>query len=364
MTKEQRENKETFSLSALRGLFRSYGYAEYRVNRFEDYELYARNRNFLRSDRILTFTDVDGSLKAMRPDVTLSIVRNYTGIPLWKVSYTENIYRPDENGFRQIPQTGLECLGDVDDVMQSEVLMLACRSLAMISDGYLMDLSHLGFVPALAAEAAKGEQGKLLLEAVRQKNTSLIRSICQENGAPEKLQQDLLWTAQAYGGPRPMLERMRQMVRNREMEEACADLERIVKGTVCFLPEAALRIDLSIMDDLHYYNGLIFRGMIQGLPAPILYGGRYDNLLTAMGKEGKAIGFAVYLDLLNEYRREQDKYDADVLLQYGDGDSPEAVIRAIEALRGQGFSVRAQKDGEGLRFRKKVLLGEEVQKDE
>lgn len=359
MTKEQRENSESFSLSALRELFRSYGYAEHRVNRFEDYELYARNKNFLRSERILTFTDTDGSLKALRPDVTLSIVRNYAGIPLWKVSYTENIYRPDENGFRQIPQAGLECLGDVDDVVQSEVLMLACKSLAMISKGYLMDLSHLGFVPALAAEAAEGEQNRTLLEGIRQKNTSLIRSICSENGVPEELLQDLLWAAQAYGEPRPMLARMRKMIRNREMEEACGELERIVSGTACFMPEAALRIDLSIMDDLHYYNGLIFRGMIQGIPAPILYGGRYDNLLSAMGKEGKAAGFAVYLDLLNEFQRNKDQYDADVLLQYGEEDSPEAVIRAIEALRGQGFSVRAQKNGEGLRVRRRVLLGEE-----
>ena len=364
MTKKQRENSESFSLSALRELYRSYGYAEHRVNRFEDYELYARNRNFLRSERILTFTDTDGSLKAMRPDVTLSIVRNYSGIPLWKVTYTENIYRPDENGFRQILQTGLECLGDVDDVMQSEVLMLACRSLAMISEGYLMDLSHLGFVPALASEAAEGERKKLLLEGIRQKNTSLIRSVCDGNDVPGELLQDLLWTAQAYGEPGPMLARMRKMIRSREMEDACAELERIVSGTACFFPEAALRIDLSIMDDLHYYNGLIFRGMIQGLPAPILYGGRYDNLLSAMGKAGKAVGFAVYLDLLSEFQRKKDQYDADILLQYGEKDSPEAVIRAIEALRRQGFAVRAQKNGEGLRIRKKVLLGEEEQKDE
>ena len=363
MTRKQRENSESFSLSALRELYRSYGYADYRVNRFEDYELYARNRNFLRSERILTFTDTDGSLKAMRPDVTLSIVRSFIGIPLWKVSYTENIYRPDENGFCQIPQTGLECLGDVDDVMQSEVLMLACKSLAMISGGYLMDLSHLGFVPALAAEAAEGEQGRRLLEGIRQKNTSLISTVCRETGVSGELLQDLLWAAQAYGEPRSMLPRMRKMIRSREMEEACAELERIVDGTACFLPEAALRIDLSIMDDLHYYNGLIFRGMIQGLPAPILYGGRYDNLLSAMGKEGKAVGFAVYLDLLNEFQKTKDQYDADVLLQYGEKDSPEAVIRAIEALRGQGFSVRAQKNGEGLRVRRKVLFGEE-QKDE
>ena len=124
----ERESRETLLTSRLGSLYQSCGYENTRVNRFEDYELYARNRSFLRSDRILTFTDTDGRLKAMRPDVTLSIVRNYSGEALQKVRYTENIFRSDENGFRQIPQTGLECLGDVDDYIQSEVLMLACRS--------------------------------------------------------------------------------------------------------------------------------------------------------------------------------------------------------------------------------------------
>ena len=44
----------------LRALYRRWGYAPYRVGKFEEYELYARNRSFLLSDRILSFTDTDG----------------------------------------------------------------------------------------------------------------------------------------------------------------------------------------------------------------------------------------------------------------------------------------------------------------
>ena len=355
---DNRYNRESILVSSLGELYLGYGYENCRANRFEDYELYAKNRSFLRTDRILTFTDADGRLKAMRPDVTLSIVRNYGGEALQKVRYTENIFRSDENGFRQIPQTGLECLGEVDDVIQSEVLMLACRSLAMISEDYLLDLSHLGFLTGLVNSISAGETGRKLLEAVRQKNASSLRRISREAGVPPEAEQDLLWALQAYETPQVMLERMKQMICCPEMKEAWQELRRVVDGALCFLPEAKIRIDLSILDDLNYYNGLIFRGMVRDIPVPLLYGGRYDNLLTVMGKEGKAIGFAVYLDLLERFEDEERQYDTDVLLLYGEKDNPLSVIGAMKALREQGFAVRAQRFAEGVRAKKVVKMPE------
>jgi len=57
-----------------------------------------------------------------------------------------------------------------------------------------------------------------------------------------------------------------------------------------------LRIDFSVLGDMNYYNGLAFKGFVEGLPTWILSGGRYDKLMAKMGKQGKAVGFAVYLD--------------------------------------------------------------------
>ena len=61
---------------ALRELYTAWGYQRWRVNDFEDYDLYARNRDFLPGDSVLTFNDFSGRLKALKPDVTLSIVRH------------------------------------------------------------------------------------------------------------------------------------------------------------------------------------------------------------------------------------------------------------------------------------------------
>ena len=67
---------EERAMMALRSLYRSYGYRPFRMSRFEEYEFYMRNKDYLESGRIITFTDTDGKLMALKPDVTLSIIKN------------------------------------------------------------------------------------------------------------------------------------------------------------------------------------------------------------------------------------------------------------------------------------------------
>ncbi len=50
---------------------------------------------------------------------------------------------------------------------------------------------------------------------------------------------------------------------------------------------------------MEYYNGLVFQGYLQGLPRPLLKGGRYDLLMQKFTPGADAIGFAVYLDELD-----------------------------------------------------------------
>ena len=79
---------------ALRSLYRAHGYSQYKMSKFEEYDLYVRNKSFLISDHVITFTDTMGRLLALKPDVTLSIVKNSRDTAgLQKVYYNENVYR-------------------------------------------------------------------------------------------------------------------------------------------------------------------------------------------------------------------------------------------------------------------------------
>ncbi|MGN1418565.1 MAG: ATP phosphoribosyltransferase regulatory subunit, partial [Acutalibacteraceae bacterium] len=120
---------EERAVFALRSLYSKHGYLPYKMSKFEEYDLYVRNKDFLVSDSIITFNDKDGKLLALKPDVTLSIVKNTDDDPLCKqkLFYNENVYRVSgsTHSYKEIMQTGLECIGDIDLYDMTEVLLLA-----------------------------------------------------------------------------------------------------------------------------------------------------------------------------------------------------------------------------------------------
>ena len=290
----------------LRSLYYSAGYRPYRMSRFEPYDLYAQNRSFIAGDRILTFTDRGGKLMALRPDVTLSIIKNYRGGEQ-KIYYSERVYRDDgeTHELREIPQTGIERIGSIDLEAQCEVLTLAADSLALISPDYLLDIAHVGVLTGLLAATNTDETAKAaLLEALRGKNAHRVRAVAGEKGLSSALTETWAVLATLYGSADETLPRLEQLCRNDEMRAATASLAALCAalGTGIHAP----RVDFSILSDLRYYNGVVFKGYVPGVYRDLLSGGRYDGLVEKLGKHSGAIGFAVYLDRLPRDERRTD----------------------------------------------------------
>jgi ATP phosphoribosyltransferase regulatory subunit len=137
---------EERAVYALRSLYRGFGYTPYKMSKFEEYDLYVRNKDFLISDGIITFTDTAGKLLALKPDVTLSIVKNSKDTPsgVEKLYYNENVYRiaKGSRNYKEIMQTGLECIGSIGLYDVCEVLILAVKSLALLDGDWALDISH------------------------------------------------------------------------------------------------------------------------------------------------------------------------------------------------------------------------------
>ena len=70
--------RSELAILELRALYEQYGYREFRMSRFEEYDFYAEYRSFLQAENILTFHDPSGKLLALKPDITLSIAVSYT----------------------------------------------------------------------------------------------------------------------------------------------------------------------------------------------------------------------------------------------------------------------------------------------
>lgn len=315
------------------------GYARYKMNRFEQYDLYVRNKDFLVSDNIITFTDTNGKLMALKPDVTLSIIKNSekTG-EIQRLYYNENVYRVSGStrAFKEITQVGLECIGNIDEYNMFEVLRLACESLAAISDDYVLDVSHMGIIAQLIAEAGlSGEAAKKVVGCIGEKNTHEIKAICEDEGcASEKLCR----AVEISGGAdkaESVLEEICPCEASRELIRLVGALERAgLKGRV--------RVDFSVINDMNYYSGIVFKGFVRRAATGVLSGGRYDSLMRKMGRKSEAIGFAVYLDSL-DMLKPPSGFDVDAVLLYDESDDFERVDIAARALRATGKSVAVRR---------------------
>ena len=331
----------------LRNLFEAFGYSRYKMNKFEEYDLYAENKDFLLSDSVLTFTDVGGKLMALKPDVTLSIVKNSADdLPAFqKLYYNENVYRVDRGGnsFREVNQVGLECIGKVDDLCILEILTLAAKSLKTISSDSILVVSHLGILSdILSSVGISGSKKDLAFGYISQKNLHELNACLRSCNVSENciLLVNRLLTSNGY--PYSVLTEIRNLIGNiadTQMVDRLISYFSALQGSGL---EDMFRFDFSEVDDVRYYNGIVFKGYVNGLPDSVLSGGQYDNLMRKMHRKSDAVGFAVYIDRLEQLEPRNSRYDVDVILLYDDTTSAQTVMEYASGFRAQGYRVVTQ----------------------
>ncbi|MBQ4053022.1 MAG: ATP phosphoribosyltransferase regulatory subunit [Clostridia bacterium] len=339
----------------LRALYGQYGYLPYKMSKFEEYDLYARNKEFLDGARIVTFNDVDGKLLALKPDITLSIIKNDAdGGAKRKVYYYENVYRASKKtgAFKELQQVGVECIGDIDGYDVYETVCLAAESLKKISQNFVLDISHVGILSAVLQGIGQGKDfEKAVKRCLAEKSLHELTSLCESRGVSAE---KLTALVKAYGKPRSALERLASVLDSEgeiaafnEVKALCALLENTEYAE-------NIRLDFSVTGSGNYYDSVVFNGFIDGVGESVLSGGRYDRLLARMGKKSGAIGFAVYLDSLENLKKTRRETDVDVVVLYDESVAVETLAATVQGLITEGYSVSAQKTQGTLRCKKYV----------
>lgn len=299
------EEKAVFTL---RSLYSKYGYRQFKMSKFEEYDLYSKNKDFLVSDGVITFNDVGGKLLALKPDVTLSIIKNSKGQKgeTEKYYYNENVYRISETShtYKEIMQTGLECIGDITQREIFEVTYLAVKSLELIKEKFVLNLCHMGLINAMLEENAVEDSIKAkIFTAINEKNSGELKKLLTK-AQFEKLK-CLTKTYKSFSDTLNAVKnssKSEEVIKYlRELESVCEYLEKENYGD-------KIQIDFSIANFGGYYSGIIFKGFIDGVASRVISGGQYDKLMKRMGRNASALGFAVYLDTLE---RINDKADND-----------------------------------------------------
>lgn len=296
------DNREK-RIFALRELYLRRGCTRYRMGKFEEYDLYARNKEFLLSEHIITFTDTNGRLMALKPDVTLSIVKSCKDAPekLAKLCYNESVYRVSKGagGFRELMQSGVECLGAVDERCVGETLLLAAESLALCADSYVLEVTHLDilrrFVYNVSEDAAVRQD---ILKCVWEKSLHGISDVCRAAGITGDAPEALCALLELHGTPAEALPKLEALCAPYGLDAELNWLRAVLSVLDGSGMEDKVRLDFSPVSNLSYYNGILFMGYVEGVPGSVLSGGQYDKLMRRMGRRSKAVGFAVYLDML------------------------------------------------------------------
>ena len=344
-------NKDEIVVQQLRRLFSRRGFVQTRVNRFEEYQLYVENKNFLNADNMITFMDTGGKLMALKPDVTLSIVKN---LPEGQMNHFEKLFYIDEvcrlsrdtQEYKMLSQVGVELIGPQDPFVNLEIVDLALESLAIVSDEYILDVSHLGFVAGFldAMELTYPARSRLM-EALHTKSPHAVGAILAEARVSREEQERFAALSEISGPILEALPRLKNLILCESMEIAWQELYRLGEMLRECRLDSRVQLDFSVVNDLDYYNGLVFLGYIRGIPDVVLTGGRYDNFMRKLGKQSDAIGFGLSLSDLNTYFKDDKGHDFDVLLTYDGTGSYAELLAAARDFADRGLSVRLERAG-------------------
>lgn len=302
-------SKEEYISLTLRELYSGLGYQKYRMSKFEEYDLYVKNKDFLVSENVITFTDTNGKLLALKPDVTLSIVKNSKDVDgVMKVYYDEKVYRVSKGtkSFKEISQSGLECIGKIDGEVISEVLYLAGKSLDLISKDNVLVVSNLNVISGVLDYLKVGAESKAkIIKLLGDKNLFAIKDLLKEENIKGDNYHLITSLVTVYGEAQKTLPTLDRFIVDKSTEKAVNDLKNAVNSAILKgLSSDKIIIDFSVVNDMKYYNGIAFKGFVEGIPTGILSGGQYDNLMKKMNKRYGAIGFAVYLDEVSRLKGE------------------------------------------------------------
>lgn len=312
---------ENSIVSNLINIYERFGFKKIKLSKFEDYNLYNNNKDFLQTEHILTFMNLNGNLKSLRPDVTLSIVKKVlkdNEKETQKIYYIEDIYKIVSNEYEEIPQVGVEIIGKLNNYSNLEIISMAIESLKSINKNYILEISNIDFISAIFDEINLEENLKIeIINNIYLKNKHDLEKLLNKN-VDCKYKKYILSFIELSGNYKDILKKLKSLIINKKMQKSYEELKSLSFVFELYNNFDKILLDFSIESQLGYYNGIIFKGYIKESNDIILSGGRYDKLLNKFNSNKNAIGFAIYMDKLYEKNKTSDFIDILILYKSGD----------------------------------------------
>lgn len=303
--------------SKLLDTFHHWGYGDIILPTFEYADTLSSHATPTVAQQMYRFPDRDGSMLALRTDMTISVAR-LVGTRLFdwpmpqRYSYSGNVFRyvdqPQAGRQREFAQVGIELIGASGAGSDGEILALCANALQDVGlRNFQMVVGQIGYFNSLLEELSiTPEQQQQLVQAIQRNSQPLIELFLENTSlsTEQRCTVENLPSLSGYAVPE-IFEKASELCLNSGMEDALDNLRQIYDVLVAYDVASYCYLDMTEIRDLGYYTGLTFEILAPELGFPIASGGRYDELVGFFGNPQPAVGAAIGLDrLLLAYERQ------------------------------------------------------------
>lgn len=377
----QYEIKENVT-NKIKSLFKSFGYRQILTPSFEYYDLFSRLKGAIDKDEMFKIIDGMGKILVLRPDVTIPIARmaatsykNYRGY--LKFCYATSIFRinNEQNGQkREFIQAGAEYLGNSNPDSDAEVISLGIEALKKCRiNNFKFDLGQIGFFKGFVKELRISEdEEELITKLIENKSFTELNEFLKDLNVSERQKEIINKMPYLYGKPEDVIKAAEELILNEDMMNALNNIKSVCSILDDYGYKECIAVDLGLINHLHYYTGIIFKGYVNNHGKEVISGGRYDNLTKEYGYYMPATGFGLNIDELMEVIDPgslggDEVCYTDYLILYSDEWRKKALTLAKE-LRERGYIVECDiagdieshmKNAEQRNVKKAILITEE-----
>jgi ATP phosphoribosyltransferase regulatory subunit len=336
--------------AAVSEVFARYAYRFVETPAVEEYATLEAAIGASVSGAAFRLVDLDGSLLALRPEMTLPIARlaasRLRDEPApQRICYAADVFREHASlrgESRQFAQLGVELLGANGPASDAEVVGVLVDALdATGLKEFTVGVGTVAVLRALIEAADAGPHwADAVMAAAHARNLVSLDVLSSAAGVPAQVGAALRRVVRIAGGREAIAD-----CREAAGAAGCAGALDALEAAWDLLDAAGVtarvRVDFGILRSFDYYTGLIVEAYAPGLGLPLGGGGRYDDLLAAFGAPMPAAGFALSLErvmiALAVQSVEVPVRGLDALV----GGDAASCARACARLRARGWRVQA-----------------------
>lgn len=356
---------------AWRAVARRYSFVEYDGPPLEPLDLYTLKSGDEIVTQLYSFTDKGARQVSLRPEMTPTFARMVAAranalpkpIRWFSVPQLFRYERAQRGRLREHFQLNVDIVGEASELADAELLCVAIdimRELGLGSDAVRARVSDRRLLNLLLASIGVGEAQLGAVYGVLDKIARAPHEISREKLEAAGLVPNQVERVMALANVSSREDLERDFGHVGIVKPALEQFGRYLGHLQALGVEAWVDIDLTIVRGLAYYTGTVFELFdARGALRAICGGGRYDNLLAALGGvDLPALGFGMGDVVLGELLRAHGLFDdaatdgPDFWVVSTVHNVPATVLSTAAVLRRLGYSVEYVLNEEKLRTQK------------